>query len=72
LATIGLTVPAGAAVSIVIGHGLTLWLDQNDTVLLGLTFAVSLLTFATGRIHILSGFVHLVLMATFAFLVFIP
>jgi Ca2+:H+ antiporter len=72
LATIGLTIPAVAAVSIVLGHGLTLGLDQKDTVLLVLTFAVSLLTFATGRTHILSGLVHLVLMATFSFLVFIP
>ena len=27
---------------------------------------------ATGRSNILSGFVHLVLMATFAFMVFVP
>ncbi len=72
LATIGLTVPAVAAVSMMTGHGLVLGLDQKDTVLLVLTFAVSLLTFATGRTNILSGFVHLVLMATFAFLVFVP
>ena len=72
LATIGLTVPAVAAVSIATGHGLVLGLDQKEMVLLVLTFAVSLLTFATGRTNILSGFVHLVLMATFAFLVFVP
>jgi Ca2+:H+ antiporter len=72
LATIGLTVPAVAAVSISIGQGIALGLDQKDIVLLVLTFAVSLLTFATGRTNILAGFVHLVLLATFIFLVFAP
>jgi Ca2+:H+ antiporter len=72
LATIGLTVPAVAAVSICFGQGIALGLDQKDTVLLALTFAVSLLTFATGRTNILAGFVHLVLLATFMFLVFAP
>ena len=72
LATIGLTVPAVAAVGIGFGQGIALGLDQKDTVLLVLTFAVSLLTFATGRTNILAGFVHLVLLATFLFLVFAP
>ncbi len=72
LATIGLTVPAVAVLSIATGQGLVLGLDLKDTVLLVLTFAVSLLTFATGRTNILAGFVHLVLMATYAFMVFVP
>jgi Ca2+:H+ antiporter len=72
LATIGLTVPAVAAVGISFGQSIALGLDQKDTVLLVLTFAVSLLTFATGRTNILAGFVHLVLLATYIFLVFAP
>ena len=72
LATIGLTIPAVAVVSILLGRGLVLGLDQKDTVLLVLTFAVSLLTFATGRTNILAGYVHLVLMLAFVFLVFVP
>jgi Ca2+:H+ antiporter len=72
LATIGLTVPAVAAVGISFGQRIALGLDQKDTVLLVLTFAVSLLTFATGRTNILAGFVHLVLLATYIFLVFAP
>jgi Ca2+:H+ antiporter len=72
LATIGLTVPAVAAVSIAINRSFTLGIEPKDTVLLALTFAVSLLTFATGRTNILSGFVHLVLFATFCFFVFLP
>ena len=43
-----------------------------DTVLLVLTFAVSLVTFGAGRTNILPGFVHLVLFATFVFLIFVP
>ncbi len=72
LATIGLTIPAVAAANIMIGKELVLGLDAKDTVLLALTFGISLLTFATGRTNILSGFVHLVLFATFAFLTFVP
>ena len=72
LATIGLTVPAVAVVSIVTNRPVTLGIGAKETVLLVLTFAVSLLTFATGRTNILSGFVHLVLFATFALLVFAP
>ena len=37
-----------------------------------LTFAVSLVTFGAGRTNILPGFVHLVLFATFVFLIFVP
>ncbi len=72
LATIGLTVPAIGTVAIAIHKELLLGIDGKHTVLLLLTFAVSLLTFATGRTNILSGFVHLVLFATFAFLVLSP
>mgnify|MGYP003346737913 CR=1 FL=1 len=43
-----------------------------NTVLLLLTFGVSLVTFGGGRTNILPGFVHLVLFAVFAFLVFVP
>jgi Ca2+:H+ antiporter len=72
LATIGMTIPAVAAVSIVLGRDLVLGLDPKDTVLLALTLLVSVLTFGTGRTNILYGFVHLVLFATFLFLVFVP
>ncbi len=72
LASIGLTVPAIGAAAIAIDRDLLLGIDGKHTVLLFLTFAVSLLTFATGRTNILSGFVHLVLFATFSFLVLLP
>jgi Ca2+:H+ antiporter len=72
LATIGLTIPAVAAVTIVLGKALTLGLEPKDMVLLALTLLVSTLTFGTGRTNVLYGFVHIVIFATFLFLVFVP
>ncbi|GLK79643.1 calcium:proton antiporter [Methylopila turkensis] len=71
-ATIGLTIPAIATLSIVFGAPLELGLDSKDTVLLLVTFGVALLTFGTGRTNILYGLIHLVLFATFCFLVVKP
>jgi Ca2+:H+ antiporter len=72
LATIGLTIPVVAVASILLHQDLVLGLEPKDIVLLTLTILVSLLTFGTGRTNILFGFVHLVIFATFAFLVFVP
>jgi len=72
LATIGLTVPAVAVVTIALGKGLALGLSPKDTALLAITLLVSTLTFGTGRTNVLYGFVHLVMFATFLFLVFVP
>ncbi len=72
LATIGLTIPAVSLLAIVLGMPLELGVNMPDTVLLVLTFAVSLVTFGGGRTNILPGFVHLVLFAVFVFLVFVP
>jgi Ca2+:H+ antiporter len=72
LATIGLTIPAVSLLAIVLHQPLELGIDLHDTVLLVLTFAVSLVTFGGGRTNILPGFVHLVLFAIFVFLIFVP
>lgn len=72
LATIGLTIPAVAILSMLLGNPLALGLSLSEIVLLTLTLAVSLITFGSGRTNILPGFVHLVLFATFIFLVFAP
>jgi Ca2+:H+ antiporter len=72
LATIGMTFPAVAVVTLYLGTPLTLGLNASGTVLLALTVLVSTLTFATGRTNILYGFVHLVIFATFLFLSFQP
>jgi Ca2+:H+ antiporter len=72
LATIGLTVPVVAVISIYLGRELILGLDPESTVLLLLTLLVSTLTFGTGRTNILYGFVHLIVFATYLLLIFMP
>jgi Ca2+:H+ antiporter len=72
LATIGLTIPAVAMISVMLDQTLVLGLDAKGMVLLLLTLLVSALTFGSGRTNILSGFVHLVLFATFVFLALVP
>jgi Ca2+:H+ antiporter len=72
LATIGLTIPAVSVLALVLEQPLALGVDLRDTILLVLTFAVSLVTFGGGRTNILPGFVHLVLFVTFVFLIFVP
>jgi Ca2+:H+ antiporter len=72
LATIGLTIPAVAITNVFIGKQIEIGLSSRDALLLGLTLYLSLLTFGTGRTNILSGLVHLVVFATFLFLVFVP
>jgi Ca2+:H+ antiporter len=72
LATIGLTIPAVATAAYALDKQLVLGLKAQDTVLLLLTFVLSMLTFGTGRTNILFGLVHLVVFAVFLFLVFVP
>lgn len=71
-ATIGLTIPAIAALSILYGAPLELGLDAKDTVILLVTAAIWLLTFGTGRTNILYGLIHIVLFATYCFLILAP
>jgi Ca2+:H+ antiporter len=72
LASIGLTIPAVAMVSVALGQPLTLGLDAKDTVLLALTLLVGVITLGTGRTTVLQGIVHLVIFATFLFLAVVP
>jgi Ca2+:H+ antiporter len=72
LATIGLTIPAVAVAAYTLDKQLVLGLNVQDTVLLLLTFMVSMLTFGTGRTNILFGLVHVVVFAVYVFMVFVP
>ena len=72
LATIGLTIPAVAATSIVLGLQLDLGLPPKEMVLLVLTLMISAMTLAGGRSTVLQGAVHLVLFAVFLFLAIVP
>jgi Ca2+:H+ antiporter len=72
LASIGLTIPAVAAISLFLGRPLTLGLDPKEEVLLVLTLIVSILTLGTGRTTVLQGTVHLILFGVFLFLAIAP
>ena len=72
LASIGLTIPVVAIAAITFDLHLVMGLEPRDIVLLGVTFAVSMVTLGTGRTHMMQGAVHLVLFATFLFLSFVP
>jgi len=72
LATIGLTIPAVSAAAYALDKQLVLGLNGQNTVLLVLTFVLSMLTFGTGRTNILFGLVHMVVFAVFVFMVFVP
>jgi Ca2+:H+ antiporter len=72
LATIGLTIPAVAITAYTLDMQLVLGLNDQEVVLLVLTFVLSMLTFVTGRTNILFGLVHLVVFAVFLLLVFVP
>jgi Ca2+:H+ antiporter len=72
LASIGLTIPAVAIVSIASGLTLTLGIDLKSTVLLGLSMFVSVIALQTGRTTILQGTVMLVIFATYLFTTIVP
>jgi len=72
LASIGLTIPAVAFTSMLIGVPLVLGLDAKDLVLLLLTFFVTTITFVSGRGHLMMGAVHLVIFSAFVVLALVP
>ena len=65
LASIGLTIPAVAIVSIALGQPLDLGLNAKEMVLLALTLLLGVITLGTGRTTVLQGTVHLVIFAAF-------
>jgi Ca2+:H+ antiporter len=72
LASIGLTIPAVAVVSIVLRQPLALGLGEKDQILLALTLLVGVITLGTGRTTVLQGMVHLVIFAAFLFFAVVP
>jgi Ca2+:H+ antiporter len=63
VASIGLSVPVVAIASFWIGQPLELGISAGATVLMALGFVVAIITYGTGRTNLLSGIVHLVLLA---------
>ena len=72
LATIGLTIPTVAIISLATGAEVVLGLGAREVTLLALTLFVSAVTFAAERTNILFGLVHLVIFACYLLLVFAP
>jgi Ca2+:H+ antiporter len=72
LASIGLTIPAVAFVSLYKGLGLTLGIDTKSTVLFFLSLLVILLSLRTGRTTMLQGVVLLVIFAVYIFTTIVP
>lgn len=72
IASIGLTVPTVAVLSVAMGWPLALGVDTKSTVLLLLSLFVVSISLRTGRTTILPGIVHLVMFAAYLFLSFVP
>jgi Ca2+:H+ antiporter len=72
LASIALTVPAVAAVSMILGTPIALGLAPKELVFLGVTLLVAVLTLGGGRVTVLQGAVHLMILAGFLFMVVVP
>jgi Ca2+:H+ antiporter len=72
LASIGLTIPSVAAISIVLNKPLSLGLDVKEEVLLLLSLLLCIITLGTGRTTVLQGIVHLVVFAAFLFVAIVP
>jgi len=72
LASIGLTVPAVAIVSLATGWTLLLGIDEKSTVLLLLSLIVASLSLGTGRTTVMQGAIHLVIFAVYLFTAVVP
>lgn len=72
LATIGLTIPAVAALSLLIDLPIALGLGSKNIVLLLLSLLVAATSLGTGRTTILQGAVHLVIFGVYLFTTVVP
>ena len=72
IASIGLTIPAVAVVSLVFGWNLVLGLDGKSMVLLALSLLVATISLSTGRTTVLQGAVHLVIFAVYLMTTILP
>lgn len=72
VACVGLTIPAVAVVSMVLGKPLHLGLDAAMTALLATTLLMLAITLNTGRTTVLEGVVHLSIFLAFLMFSFLP
>ncbi|MHB1308035.1 MAG: calcium:cation antiporter [Limisphaerales bacterium] len=72
VACIGLTVPTVSVIAWWTGSPLELGVSPSGGIMLTLSFMMALITYGTGRASLLSGLVHLILLATWLYLIFAP
>lgn len=72
LASIGLTIPVIAIISIFFSYDVNLGLNAAEMVLITLTFLVSILTVVTGRASLLQAVIHLSIFGAFIFFAALP
>ncbi|RZK49367.1 MAG: ionic transporter y4hA [Pedobacter sp.] len=72
LASIGLTIPAVAIVSIITGMTITLGIDMKSTVLLLLSLITVMLSTTTGKTNILQGIILLMIFAAYLLTIIVP
>jgi Ca2+:H+ antiporter len=72
LATIGLTIPVVAVVSLTLGLPLSLGIDAKSITLLALSLFVATLSLSNGRTTVLQGIAHLLIFATYIFVTIAP
>lgn len=72
LATIGLTIPSVAIVSLILDLPLQLGISEKGMTLLALSLFVTSLSLGTGRTTALGGLVHLVIFAAYLFTTVVP
>ncbi len=72
VASIGLTVPIVSAIAWWTDSPMKLGVSPGSAILLALSFMMALITYGSGRSSLLSGVVHLILLATWLFLIVVP
>jgi Ca2+:H+ antiporter len=72
IASIGLTIPTVAIISVAIGQPIALGISMSEMTLLVLTLYIAGLTLGTGRTTVLQGSVHLVIFVAFLLISAIP
>jgi len=65
-------VPTVAVIAWLTGTELALGVEPMSAVLLTLSFIMAIITYGTGRASLLSGIVHLIMLAVWLFLIVVP
>ena len=72
IASIGLTIPTIAIVSLIVHQPIALGLQPMGLVLFVITAVIGAITLGSGEVTLMQGAIHLVLFAAFVFLAFVP